>query len=167
VSKKKNKTESEVTINIVRTLALQIIDQLIPGKTWKCKMGQKSRPVKLLKSRIIMVLDKILEETKGFTIPLVVNFCHGEAAAIGFLLGGATFAPRLSNDLHDLYKKGISVPSVAGGWHNGAESCYIMISDIRHEKGIQGFNLDGVTVIDIHDGIIPQRRILLLQDIVS
>jgi hypothetical protein len=159
---------SETAINIVRTLALKIVNQLIPGKTWECTIRSKSHPVKIMKSRIIMVLNKILEETQGFTIPLEVNFCYGEAAAIGFFLGHEVFiSHRLPKDFDALHKSGIQVPSVASGWYNGAESYYVLISDLQQKKGIQGFGHDGVTVIEIHDGIVPQRRILLLQDIVS
>ena len=153
-----------IELAVLRTANI-LINQAVPGKIWKC-MHKDTEEISVPKAKIISDFKWIVEQTKGFTVPLMVNFRHGKAVPIGLFFATAVH-PSLSNQLYALRKKGIQVPSFADGWHTGPISPYIMFSNRSRTKGIQGYSLDGVSVINIHGEAQLPEQVILLDDIPS
>lgn len=103
--------------------------------------------------RVKAVFKWIVKQTKGFRIPVMVNFSHGDAPFIGMCF--VQISTTISNKLYGLNKELGCLPAMYEGWHNGPHSPYLMLSDMFRRKGNQGFGLEGVKIINIEGEFPP------------
>ena len=164
-----SKKLADVAVQTVLTLGTDLIIKRIPGQTYVYMHGdgegKNRKPLgpEVSRKRIISVFNWIIAQTKGFRVPLLVNFSHGDAPTVG--LGILACDPMLSNELYALEKAGLHMPRINFGWHNGPLSPLMMVSNLERTQGIMGYPLDGVTTINIHGVIQKPERIMFLEDI--
>ncbi|MCX6722328.1 MAG: hypothetical protein NTY04_04050 [Candidatus Staskawiczbacteria bacterium] len=128
----------EVATSLIRGLGEKVT---FNGIDWESFKGS------IATAKVEAVFKWIVKQTKGFRIPVMVNFSQGDAPLIGMCF--VQIGTAISNKFYGLNKELGCIPAMYEGWHNGPHSPYIMISDMFHRKGNQGFGLEGVKIIDI------------------
>ena len=131
---------------MVTMTAIDLINEALPGNTYK-PVGKAKGSI-IQKAKIISVFRYIIKFTKEFSIPVLVNFRHGEAQIIG-LFFAEKLNPQLANKLSALNKAGVKVPVFLTGWHNGPTSPYIMFTDLARSCENLGENLNDTTILNI------------------
>ena len=157
---------ADEAVKTVLKLGTALIIKRIPSQrfVYLAGEGKNMKMVKVSRERILSVFNWIISQTKGFRIPLLVNFRHGDAPTIALGMIRA-LSPHLSIELYALEKVGKHMPSVQFGWDGGPGRCYVLISNLSRTQGKMGFPLDGVKIINIHGVRQQPERIILLEKI--
>ena len=96
---------ADLAVKNVLKLGTDLITKKIPGQTfvYMSGTGKDAKPVgpEVSKKRIVSVFNWIISQTKGFRIPLLVNFSHGDAPTIALGMIRA-LSPSLTNELYAL-----------------------------------------------------------------
>jgi len=169
MNEEKALTGAEIAEVLLVVLTIKWINKVVPGDTYDCEVvgegGGKKTKFSIPKARIITVFLWIIGRTEGFSIPLLVNFYHGEAVAIGLFLDRFSHGGGLNSDLDRLIRAGYQMPSINAGWHNGPGpgNCFLMISNLDHSNGMFGRDYNGVAVINIYGKKLssPEQDVLL------
>jgi hypothetical protein len=165
-AKKSRKEQAEFAVRTVLKNARRLINK-IPGKSWQY---QTKDPVSeflrapVAKVKILSVFEWIVRKTKGFRVPIMVNFSHGEAPIIGLCFCFSQFR-ELSSMLYSLHMHGVPMPCISTGWHHGPHSPFIFFSDLLRKQRAVG-ETKGVSVISIHGKIELPKHTVLLEDII-
>lgn len=124
--------------SLIRGLGKKVVFDRVNGGDFK---GEVST------AKVEAVFRWIVNQTKGFRVPVMINFQRGEAPIIGLTF--CRIGTELSNKLYALDQQLHCIPWIAVGWHSGPSSPYMMISDMFRIRGKQGYSLEGVQVINI------------------
>ena len=142
-------TEAEIAEFMVLKLATELIQSKVPGENYTSPPRDEQTGKPVSKARILSVFRWILQETKGFSIPIEVRFKPDDipalATAFGSVLGSA-----LTNRIYALKLAGLQVPDFSEGAHSGYY--YIVFSNLSNLEGTRGghgLSNEGIKIINI------------------